>query len=472
MALLDVHPLYEANKNKWKLGRDTCAGQDAVKAATIDYLPDFVPSQGQERYNAYLARAIYSNYTGRTKERLIGSIFRKPPEIDLPTQLEYMIEDCTGNGLSLEQFAKMVCQDIFETGRAGILVDYPLNENENPSIEQVKKLNLVPRLSIYKSESVYNWRSEWIDGKEFLTQVRIEEIAEKNIDEFTVEFEKQYRVLDLINGVYRQRLFDEKETLIYEIFPKANGKTLDYIPFFFIGVDNNASTVDIAPLYDLAIINIGHYRNSADYEEALHVHGQGTLFISSDLSTEQFKMANPNGIIVGSRAGHFLGPNGKAELIQMEANSAALEAMKAKEEQMSAFGANLYEFSGQNQTAEEARIKATSESSTLNVIVSNISEAIKNALITAAKFVGVEDYNIVFNLNTEFFPIEATMSDINGMVGLVEKGIIGLTDLRDKLRKTEVINPDRTDDDLDADADNMIRQEAQKDKEVNKNIAK
>ena len=64
------------------------------------------------------------------------------------------------------------------------------------------------------------------------------------------------------------------------------------------------------------------------------------------------------------------------------------------------------------------------------------------------------------------------MADINGMVGLVEKGIIGLTDLRDKLRKTEVINPDRTDDDLDADADNPLRQEAQKEKEVNKNIAK
>lgn len=468
MALIDQHPLFAANIDVWTLVRDACKGQKAIKEKTFDYLPDFVPTRGEARYNAYLSRAIYTNYTGRTKQRLIGSIFRKPPEIDIPAQLEYMNEDCTGTGLSLEQFAKQLCEDVFETGRGGILVDYPEAEGTE-SREQVEAKNLVPRLALYKAESIYNWQSDWIDGKEFITQIRIEEIIEDRKDEFTVDFVRQYRVLDLDNGVYRQRIYNDKYQIVKEFYPQAAGSTLDHIPFFFCGSGNNASDIDISPLYDLAIINIGHYRNSADYEDACFRHGNPTLFISADISPSEFKLANPDGIVIGGETGHFLGPNGNAMLLQMEANSAAYEAMKLKEEQMTAFGSNLYSFEGNNQTAEEARIKATSESSTLSLLVSNVSECIRLALIDACLFVGIADYDVVFRLNKEFFPVELTTAEITSLVGLVEKGIIGLTDLRDKLRQTEVISPERTDDELDADADNALRNEAIKDKEQVKN---
>ena len=56
------------------------------------------------------------------------------------------------------------------------------------------------------------------------------------------------------------------------------------------------------------------------------------------------------------------------------------------------------------------------------------------------------------------------------MVGLVEKGIIGLTDLRDKLRQTEVISPERSDDDLDNDAIVDMEQMMKEDrKDINDN---
>lgn len=463
MSLIDTHPLYAGNIDTWTLCRDACAGQNAIKAKTTDYLPDFVPSQGEDRYNDYLARAIYTNYTGRTKNRLVGAVFRKPPEIDIPKQLEYMLDDCTGTGLGIEQFAKQLSEDVFITGRGAILVDYPEAEGTE-SREQVITQNLVPRLALYKAENAYNWQSDWIDGKEFLTQVRIREIIEKKTDEFYVEFVNQYRVLDLFEGKYRQRIFDDKYQLVKEIFPEASNKTIDHIPFYFCGSQNNASEVDESPIYDMAVINIGHFQNSADYEDAVH-RWSPTLFISSDISVAEFKEANPSGIIVGGGTGHFIGANGTATLLQMEPNTAAYEAMKLKEEQMSAFGANLFDFKGQSQTAEEARIKATSEASTLNIIVGNISESIQSALKDACLFVGVTDYDVIFKLNTEFFPVEITTAEISSYVGLVEKGIIGLTDLRDKLRQTEVVSPERSDDDLDADAENLVRDEIKKDKE-------
>lgn len=457
MALTDVHPLYAANIDKWTLVRDACAGQDAIKKKTTTYLPDFVPSQGQARYDAYILRALFYGYTSETRDRLIGSIFRKPATSTLPKELEYMLEDCTGNGFSLEQFAKEISIDIFETGRGGVLVDYPQTE-ERLTKDKVRKLDLKPTFSNYKAESIYNWRSKWENGKEKLIQVRLEEIEEIELDEFAVQFEKQYRVLDLIDGKYRVRLYDEKEQLIKEFLPKANGKHLDHIPFYFVGSSNNASEIDKAPLYNLALLNLGHYINSADYEEALHLMSQPTLFLTSDLSHEQFTGANGD-VFFGSRKGMFLGPNGSATLLQMEANTAAREAMVDKQEQMKAFGAEFFSEQGNNQTAEEARIKATSRSNILNTVTGNISEAIEAALEDAALFLGIKNIeSIEYKLNTEFYPLVLSTAEIGSMITLKEKGIIAISDVRDKLRAAEVIDPERTDEELDAEADILEEQ--------------
>ena len=46
------------------------------------------------------------------------------------------------------------------------------------------------------------------------------------------------------------------------------------IPFQFLGSENNDTSIDDSPLYDMAEVNIGHYRNSADYEEAAYRSGE------------------------------------------------------------------------------------------------------------------------------------------------------------------------------------------------------
>ena len=62
--------------------------------------------------------------------------------------------------------------------------------------------------------------------------------------------------------------------MIEEFIPtSAQGQPLTRIPFQFIGWENNDETPDLPPLYDLSIINLAHYRNSADYEEACYITG-------------------------------------------------------------------------------------------------------------------------------------------------------------------------------------------------------
>ena len=144
--------------------------------------------------------------------------------------------------------------------------------------------------------------------------------------------------------------------------------------------------VDEPVLYDIATVNIGHFRNSADQENNLSVHGGGTLVVSTDMSPEAFQSANPAGITVGENSGLVLSEGGKAELLQLNAASAIGAEMTHKEQIMVQIGAKIITKTGQR-TAEEARIQATSENSMLDTLVGNMNEAFSSVLSDCRAFI-------------------------------------------------------------------------------------
>lgn len=444
------HNEYTANSGKWSVMRDCMAGEDAVKAARNQYLPYFIPHD-EARYGQYVQRANYVNVTGRTLKGLVGAIFRRAPQINLPPQLEYLLEDFDGTGQSLDQLGKEICTDLMTTGRYGLLVDYPQAE-AGLSAEDVDSRKLRATIATYGAEDIINWRTVAMGGQLILVMVVLRESAEVQVDQFEFIPETRYRVLSLDEGVYVQRVFnDDGEQVVDDVFPrKADGSLWREIPFQFVGASDNRPSVDTPPLYDLARVNLAHYRNSADLEESLYVHGQGTLFVSSELSVEQWQEANPGGIRVGARTGHFIGAGGKAELLQIQANTAVREAMLDKEDTMRSIGARLISQNAQNQTAEAARIDASAEASVLSVIAGNASEAIESALEYAAGFMGGDPDQVKFALNQSFFDESMTAQDVMALIALEDRRTIGRTDVRAKMRATGWIAENRTDEDLDA----------------------
>ena len=419
MPVDTTHPEYDEKQTEWQQLRDTVKGEAAVKAKTTTYLPKPNASDtsqaNADRYDAYVKRAVFVEVTGRTKNSLVGAIFRKAPQQQLPADLEYLLENADGSGQSLEQVGKQVCGELLEVGRVGLLVDYP-NVEATPTREQERALNLHPNISIYQAEDIVNWRYIRHGGQTILEMVVLKEAHPDPVDEYdTDNTTDKYRVLMLQDGVYTQRLYREGDggyELEFEVQPTDGaGNRWREIPFIIAGAEDNTGTVDNSPLYGLSAVNLAHYRNSADLEEMLYLHGQGTLFVDiGEMSKELFDEANPNGILVGSRAGHVLGRGGRAELLQLSATSHIKEAMSDKENQMVSIGARLVQPVAGNKTAEQARIEAGAESSVLSALTGNASEAIEKCLEWAAVFEGVslEDSEgepaIVFELNQEFWP--------------------------------------------------------------------
>ncbi|HSG63060.1 MAG TPA: DUF4055 domain-containing protein [Pseudomonadales bacterium] len=451
MAVSNPHPEYQKYLPVWTRTRDAVKGSRAVKEKKHQYLPVPDNTSGDEakgtetiRYRQYIKRAVYTNFTGRTKNALVGAAFRKQPNFVIPDQLGYLLQDATGDGLSLVQLAKDELSNLLETGRTAFLVDYPATD-ENLSAEQVARLRLQANIIPYTAEQVVNWRTQSVNGRRLLVLVVLAENYSVQKDEFDHTADVQYRVLRLREDGYTTQIYRDDKPYGEEVYPtKADGSRWMEIPFQFVGAKNNDSTIDEAPLADIADVNMAHYRNSADYEESCFLVGQPSLFITHSLSAEQWKQYNPQGIKLGSRSGHVLGDSGSATLLQANPNQLVMEAMKAKENAMVSIGARIITDRAGNETAEGARIRFASENSVLGDLVDNLSEGIEICLQWVGEFMGIASDEIEFDINTEFYDKSVDPQLIMSMVTLMDRDIIGEQDIFDRLKSAGVVDPERT----------------------------
>ena len=451
MSVSTPHPEWTKYAPVWTRTRDAVKGSRAVKEKKHLYLPVPDNTSGDEakgtetvRYRQYIKRAVYTNFTGRTKNALVGAAFRKQPNFEIPDQLGYLFEDATGDGLSITQLAKDELSNLLEVGRGAFLVDYPATD-EGLSAEQVARLNLQASIIPYGAEQVINWRTDNVNGRKVLVQVVLAETYGDPKDEFDHTTKPQYRVLRLRDGVYTTQLYRDDEPYGDEFVPrKADGSVWTEIPLQFVGAKNNDSTIDEAPLADIADLNMAHYRNSADYEESCFLVGQPSLFITHSLSAEMWKQYNPQGIKLGSRSGHVLGDSGSATLLQANPNQLVMEAMKAKESAMVAIGARIITDRTGNETAEGARIRFASENSVLGDVVGNLSEALEICVKWVAEFMGVNVDEVKFQINTEFYDKTVDPQMIMSMVTLLDRDLIGEQDIFTRLKSGGLIDPKRT----------------------------
>jgi hypothetical protein len=464
------HPDYISNLQRWELVRDCVEGEDAIKLRrdrsgsqalgvgllTADgtrYLP--APNardssqENLERYLAYRLRASFVNFTGFTKEGLLGMVFRKPAVIELPTGLEFLNDNADGGGTGIVQLLKDGIADTMETGRYGLLTDYP----EAPAgltQAQVEARGLRATISTYPAESIVNWRFETVGTITQLTLVVLKELVDKVEDDFEVEQVTHHRALVLIDGVYAQQLYDEDDKPIGPMIvpTKADGSTWSIIPFQFVGSQNNDPTPDKSVLLDLANVNVSHYRNSADYEESSFMVGQPTPVISG-LSQSWVDDILKGGVMLGSRTAILLPDGGSGSLLQADPNSMPAVGMERKEQQMIMIGARIIQDSSGVETAEAAKIRFGGQNSKLAMLAGNWDEALTTAIKWAGEFQGTSDGKVKVEMNKQYFDATLTPQEAIAGTQLLDRRVIAPSDLRGKLRKTGWIEMDRTDEAID-----------------------
>ena len=454
MSVETPHKEYTANQASWKLVKDCVAGSATVKEAGETYLPAPIVSEdaaaNKAAYESYKLRANFVNFTGHTKKGMVGMVFRKDTSLELPSELEYLKTNSNGGGLSLDQVVRSVLGNIIETGRYGLLVDYPQTEAALTKAQVIAQ-NLQANILSYNAESIINWRTTTIGGVTKLSLVVLkEEVEEASVDGFEVTDAIQHRVLRLNDaGVYEQEIYNADGISQGAFEPKDNtGSTWKEIPFTFIGSENNDQTVDEAPLYNLAEINLSHYRDSADWQDSSFFTGQPTLVIAGVTQSWNDNVLRGK-VFLGARTSLPLPEGATANLLQASPNLLPAEGMKEKEKQMQMIGAKLIQDGGGIETAEAAKIRFAGENSELATMVGNVEDGLLNCFKWVTQFMGgAEDYKL--DINKQFYDVSLDAQQIMAIIQLADRGDINQEDVRTNLRKSGLLDESRTSEDIDS----------------------
>lgn len=449
------HSEYAKHKRNWKLVRDLIQGEKALKdndlakvssiaigSTKIDsYLPytsQTIDGPDIARYKTYVERASLFNATRRTEKGMVGMVYNKPSISEFPPQLEYLNYDVDGTGVGIMELTVETLEDILETGRAGLFVDYPSGVDIQ-TISDMDTYNYRANIIKYRAEQIMDWDVVNDGATQMLSFVKLKEcMTMRDPDDIfkTIEVET-YRVL-LLNelGQYEQREYISDDEYTSTVPTDNLGEPFGFIPFFFIGATDNRPDVDIAPLLEIAELNIKHYRNSADYEESTFLVGQpmvGVIGVSQTWVDDNY----PDGMLFGSRVCLMLPMGADIKLLQADPNTMSKDGMIEKEKQMLMLGARLITDGTQNETAEAARIRHSADSSVLKVIVKNITAAFTKAIYAVQIFNG-DTQEFEFKLNDDFFASTMNPQELSALVSAWQSGAISSESMNAKLEKSGI----------------------------------
>lgn len=452
MTVTTQNASYEANAAKWQRCRDAIEGKDAIlrhdlagfnayNSATLSfrgnlsYLPP-LSDQTVAEYAKFSLRAPYFNAADRTVNALTGMIFGKDPMWVLPPAINGYADDITLSGDSLRSFAYHVTEQEISTSRVGVLVDYPQTSPAGMSMADAQRLNLRPFLRMYKAESIINWREAVINGARKLVMVVLCESVETAGDsEFEVGSANQYRVLDLFEGRYRQRLLNEKDELISEVFPTMRGAPMTEIPFRIVG----GTTVRKPLLMDLVDVSFDHYRRGADLVNGEHYTALPTPWVAG------VQLDDGDTLNIGSTTAWTF-DNHEAKVGYLEFTGAGLGSIKSSladlERQMAVLGARM--LSEDTRGAEAVgtmELRTASERSILAAVARDVSDTMRQCLEWMAMWVGA-NAEVEFALNTDYGAHRIEPQQLQQLVAAWQSDAITLRTLFENLQKGEIIAPD------------------------------
>lgn len=348
MPVDSTHPHYNNHK--------ASVTEDAYDGDVLDYVPKLT-KQNNDDYEAYRQRGVYFNVTKRTVEAMVGAALRKPFVTDLKDVL-------TDGNQSLAELVSNILRGLIIYGRSGILVDF---DEENGS----------PKLIHYKHKYIINWRDD-----RSMVVLHEDAYVPKEDDPFELEEVERYRVLyiDPETGFYTVRLYQRNGKTAFDIIdeqvPLRRGQPLDFIPFIFITPFDTSTKCYDPVVYNLAQLNISHFKTVVDLEHGAHFTALPTPYLIGDWAEDMGGHAAIGG-------DYFLQAEMGSTIDYLEFSGAGLKTLEerrlSKEEQMATLGAQLVAHKGV-ESADALKIRSAAETATLNNIVTSTESAMQQAL--------------------------------------------------------------------------------------------
>jgi len=451
MAIDTRHPqLVEVIPDYVKIS-DCLKGQRAIKNKTSEYLPP--PEEGRVntlRYRNYINRAQFVDYTHRELETLVGLAFSKEVIVELPPELEPLLENVNGNGLGLVQMAKKMMAYVLAFSRASLLVEYAQTTDTPTSVSQFQN-GVLPTIKLGKPTSLINWFGQpQVHSVVFSEQFEV-------VQDFEVSYEERLKLFslmqsDMINpnpdgGVAFTAYIETSKGWEVEnegLITTASGAALQRLPVLVAGAENNDYSVDRPRFIGKAEVNISHYQSSADNEEGVFKTGQAT-YVIANVDLDEMADRFPDGVRVGSNYVVTLPQGATASILQTAPNNAAQEQMRLKVDQLEALGAVRLDALGSAKTATEILFTETIRNGALRNAAKNVSDVITNALKLAAEYISINpalQEEIKFEIDVSAGIVGLDTALLASLSQLHSGGLLSLNEVRNVLKKAGLATED------------------------------
>jgi len=420
MPINTPHPTVEAAIPMWDKCEAFIEGEDAVKSEGTEYLPK-LSGQDEPSYDAYKDRAVFFAAASKTCAGLLGAVFYKRPEVNLPDSIASLEKVATKDGKNLSDLAVYLVKELLTTGRAGLLVEKPVDGS------------LAPYLVPYDADDVWNWGKD--EAGEFVV-LEEDYWRRSDSDRYVLEEAEQYRELvrtpsgQYVVNVHREvkdpRNSYKSEWKIVETYePMHNGRPLEFVPFVTITPDGLTYDISKPPLYDLVSVNLQHYRLSADMANALHKSCFPNVWLAGDLDNDKGELV----FELGSDSAWVLPAGTQVGFIEMTGKSLdKVEGMLDRLENMSvSLGARMVsqsKISTGVETAKGSEIRENQATEILSSILIAVEAGLERALKYAAVWANANPDEVSVKLNKDFVKSNVDANMLNAMVNALQNGAL------------------------------------------------
>lgn len=401
MPVESRHPDYQGHIRDWEACRDVYDGQTAVRARELGhrYLPpttgqwlDGMGNEqmpGQRAYAAYRDRALLSGFFADAMDTFMGMLWHRPPTLELGPLEQYFGDGkpATADGRTLMQLLRCIHAEQLTIGRCGLLGDLPAVEATTPA----------PYIELYTAESIINWNDGVrVLARRMLNLVVLDECGPIMRESLDWEHRQQYRVLALgpvptleESGVYQVAVVRQAGALDTSALeaPTVFGKTLDEIPFVFVGAKSITTAIDQPPFIALAHSVLALWRMDADYRLSLHLNVGDTL-MTKCADKDEVTSVGPGAHI------NIANPKGDAKFIGMSGNGLGEMRQALENEQVRCAkraGEMLAENSKARESADAQAHRTGVKGTRLIDIALTAADGLQKMLRILARWLGASD---------------------------------------------------------------------------------
>lgn len=421
MPINSTHPEYQRHID------DVMRTKSAFDGDVKDYVPRLT-GQTNAAYETYRGRASYYNVVERTVMALLGALTRKPLTLEgVVGESPVCADDCT-----FDELVQQAYVELMTGGRIGLMCDYSAEWDS-------------PYLLVYRSEDITNWGDNYVILREHF-------YARDEKDPYITVQKCRYRELFLDEeGKYTVRIWEQQAgtngrftspttktqfKLVEELQPTYRGQALEFIPFVFCTPYDTSKSMYKPTMFNVADINIEHFKISVDIAQGAHLLALPTPYIAGDLANDA------QTIRLGSEEFIQLRTGGSVGFLEFKGTSLTflLDLQKQKESQMFSLGSRLLQYKAGVESSDALQMRLGAEGASLTTIANSLESAMTEILEMYNLWFGHPEADVELSLNKDFSPSKMAPEEIKTLLDLFQQGAITLDTLMQRLYEGEIVD--------------------------------